>query len=66
MNMRYLFWEEDKFMYEVTEIYVYYRLSVTYTLYNRQFNYYDTEVINTFTKIIIDLLLVLLNEMGKL
>lgn len=66
MNMRYLFWEEDKFMYEVTEIYVYYRLSVTYTLYNRQFNYYDTEVINTFTKIIIDLLLALLNEMGKL
>lgn len=66
MNMRYLFWEEDKFMYEVTEIYMYYRLSVTYTLYNRQFNYYDTEVINTFTKIIIDLLLALLNEMGKL
>lgn len=66
MNMRYLFWEEDKFMYEVTEIYMYYRLSVTYTLYNRQFNYYNTEVINTFTKIIIDLLLVLLNEMGKL
>lgn len=66
MNMRYLFWEEDKFMYEVTEIYMYYRLSITYTLYNRQFNYYDTEVINTFTKIIIDLLLALLNEMGKL
>lgn len=66
MNMRYLFWEEDKFMYEVTEIYMYYRLSVTYTLYNRQFNYYNTEVINTFTKIIIDLLLALLNEMGKL
>lgn len=53
-------------MYEVTEIYMYYRLSITYTLYNRQFNYYDTEIINTFTKIIIDILLVLLNVLGKL